>query len=99
MDWKTREHIEKSLDEMIEKPNLVKSIEWLRKQVPIASPRELALGYVIGFLEAYSLGVISSAEKRTLTEHEQAMESNTLRGMIKRRVPEILANIVTIFGK
>jgi hypothetical protein len=84
---------------MIEKPDLVKSIEWVKKQVPIVSPRELTLGYVIGFLEAYFLGIVSSTEKRTLTETEQAMESNQLRGIIRRRVPLILANIETILSK
>lgn len=57
MDERARGFIEKMIDDMVEKGDLVGVLGWIEEETPISSFRDLALGYMIGGVMAIAPGV------------------------------------------
>jgi hypothetical protein len=93
----TRGYIEKSIDEMLEQEDLLCDIQWIDKEIPISSMRELALGYVIGAIEFVAKSIILLSESKA--EIGENKEGEIIGLMIKRRLPEIVDCIEKAINK
>ena len=92
MDKKRRGIIEAMFDDaMQEYTDIVADIEWIQREIPVSSLRDLALGYFLGVLEtvgdAYSSVPSIISMKIAWGEHHK--DTKTIRRMLKRRLPEI----------
>ena len=89
MDERMRSYIESKMDEVLEKSASLPSIEWVQEEVPISSLRDLALGNDIGMLTALAVTTIRVEMHRGFSPEDY----NTIRGMVKRRLPKIVEKI------
>ena len=95
-----RGFLESILDDALqekEEEGFVAGIEWVQQEIPISSLRELVLGYVIGALEAICYAVATVRKRLSKKEEKEAEE--TIRTMIKRRLPEIMEIIESELGR
>ena len=84
-----RGYIEETIDEIIEKEAIFTNIEWIRQEIPVASFRDLALGYIIGGIVSTAVLMISIGERRPISDEEK----HEIRAMLKGRLSEILERI------
>jgi len=84
-----RGYIEETIDEIIEKEAIFTNIEWIRQEIPVASFRDLALGYIIGGIVSTAVLMISIGERRPISDEEK----HEIRAMVKGRLSEILERI------
>lgn len=84
-----RGYIEETIDEIIEKEAIFTNIEWVRQEIPVASFRDLALGYIIGGIMSTAVLMISIGERRPISDGEK----QEIRTMVKGRLSEILERI------
>ena len=91
MEDETRGFIESTVDEILGE-EVVPEIEWIREEIPISSFRDILLGYLIGLLSATSTLFAYLRPKRISREKEEKIDE-TIRTMIKRRLPEIVEKI------
>jgi hypothetical protein len=100
MKENTRGVIEKELDELFGDEPIVEDIKWVEKEIPISSIKDLALGYAIGFMIAFSFSLIGAMERRRkISEEEEKEEEEQVETMIRRRLPEIMKCIETELGR
>lgn len=95
MDEKTRGFIERSLDEVLAEGVISGSVNWIQGEIPIKSLRDVALGYIIGSVERFANTVIMLTEKTEVTLEDQ----DEIRGIMKRRIPEIMQKILSELGR
>lgn len=94
MDMKTRGAIETAWDTYL-KAEIIPEINWVEKEIPISSLKELMLGYVLGQMEALAIEAIRLlTRKMSSKEDDYAVES-----MLKRRLPEIMEKIERELGR
>lgn len=94
MDKTMRGYIESAIDELIEETQIIPSIDWVQQEIPISSFRDVVTGYAIGTLETMAVACI-----RIRTGKLSEEEKTTIRGMLKRRLPEIMQKIERELGK
>lgn len=89
MDDATRGFVESMIDRAM-MADILPDVEWIGQQIPISSLRDLALGYFAGLSDAYS-HAISTLDRNGIIPSEE--DKQTIRGMIRRRLPEIVEKI------
>lgn len=95
MDEMTRSYIESSMDQVLRKSASLPSIEWVKDEVPISSLRDLAIGNDIGQLTALAVTTI-----RLATAYRFSIEDyETIREMVKQRLPKIIEKIERELGR
>lgn len=112
MDAKTRGHIEKMIDELVEEFEVAPIIQWLKQLLPIKSLEDAVFGYKIGEILAFARagvfylilisGSISKKEliRRYAPEGEVPEEDkNEIIKMVERRIPQIREKIAREFGR
>lgn len=88
MDDVTRGYIESVMDDIL-KEDVLKDIEWTEKEIPISSMKDLVIGYLCGILDAFAVLTASTRARKGVTENDM----NEIRGMVKRRLPEIVQKV------
>ena len=88
MDERTRSYIESKMDMVLEKSPSLPYVEWVQKEVPISSLRDLALGCDIGMLTSHAIVTVRFETGRCSLE-----DLSTIREMVKRRLPKIVEKI------
>ena len=85
MDERVRGYIESMFDRGM-KREFASAIGWIEQEMPISSLRDLILGYVLGTFRTLAIGAVT-----TLTQQEVSDEdSDAIRTILKRRLPEIV---------
>lgn len=105
LDRRTRGFIEKGLDEVLE-TDITNGMRWIPDIMPLRSPEELALGYVLGSLTGWAHNVIkirriarisktkTPDEIMKLTREDVSEKDATeIRDMLIRRILDIVAII------
>jgi hypothetical protein len=88
LDDETRGFIEKVIDGALE-TDLLGAVDWIRKEIPISSVKDLTFGFHVGLMYGNGIGFISLASHG----HTQPEDLDYLEAMIKRRFPELLEKI------
>lgn len=94
MDERARGFIEKMIDDMVEKGDLVGVLGWIEEETPISSFRDLALGYMIGGVMAIAPALVFLWGERFTDEDKLEM-----REIIRRRLPEFIQRIERELGR
>ena len=89
MDELVRGYIEETIDEIIEKEAIFTNIEWIKQEIPIASFRDLALGYIIVGIVSTAVLMIFIGQRRSISDKEK----HEIRAMLKGRLSEMLERI------
>jgi signal recognition particle GTPase len=97
LDEKTRGFLEKAIDDIMTE-EYIPSISWVQDEMPIKSLGEVAIGYVIGGIEAAAT-LITQMSKRNRSEKEVKEDEEEIRALLKRRLPEIVEKVNTELGK
>lgn len=99
-----RGYLESTLDELIQEADLLSSVAWLQREkdeivqatgIEWSPLKNLAVGYAIGSLELLLRGVIKLSEQHGCSEEDIRI----VRGMLRRRLPEIAEKIVAELHK
>ena len=88
MDDETRGFIEKVIDGALE-TDLLGAVDWIRKEIPLSSVKDLTFGFQVGLIYGNCMGFISLASHG----HTTAEDLLSLEAMLKRRFPELLEKI------
>jgi hypothetical protein len=71
MDNATRGFLEWLLDKGLEIKDIAKEVLWIENEIPLQSPRDLVLGYVIGLFDgATRLTTLKQTKTRKLEEED-----------------------------
>ena len=88
MDVKTRGAIETAWD-MYLKLEIIPEINWVEKEMPISTLKELMLGYVLGQMDVLAIEAIRLLTRQTSSKKD----TDAVKSMLKRRLPEIVEKI------
>lgn len=89
MDDATRGFIENSVDNLLNR-EILQRIEWIQRETPISSLRDVALGYIVLSIEALAEGaVMMNHPEYRISEKDK----EDIRSIIKRRLPDIFEKI------
>jgi len=84
----TRGAIESALDKVFAE-EIISYVQWVKREIPIKSLRDVALGYVIGTTRGLAVAFIVMAEQRPITDEDKT----DIETIIRRRLPEITKKI------
>ena len=70
-------------------PNYTSSVEWIEQEMPISSLRDFILGYVISGFRALATGAVMALTGQAVSDED----TDVIRTMLKRRLPEIVEKI------
>jgi len=91
LDDDIRGFLEKGIDRLMKDEWNLDKIKWIPETIPIKSLNEVALGIVLGKTLRFAREVIL-----TISEAEPTVEDEReIRGMLKRRIPEIMERITS----
>lgn len=83
MDAETRGPIEKHLDYLISSMDMTNTIRWVLREIPVHSPEDFALGYLIGFSMKHAYDI--AYHKKVIKK----LDENREREFGKERMKEI----------
>jgi len=93
LDEETRGFIEKMLDGVIDL-DLIRSVKWVKDEIPTSCARDLALGYALGTADALAIATVKFGIRKSCS----AQDLKDIREMIKRRLPEFIEKITREIG-
>ena len=75
--------------------SITSTVNWVKEEMPIKSMREVAIGFMIGAIKLSVLAICSvdGTERKDSQELEE-----TIKGIMKRRLPEIVKKIDSELG-
>lgn len=74
---------------------LSRDITWVHQEMPVSSIRDLILGHVIGMLYSQARITVTLQTRSKVTDEDD----ETIKIMLKRRLPEIIQKINKSLGR
>jgi len=92
MDEVARGYIESVIDDLL-KYDVVPNVEWLGGEATIKSLSDLALGYMVGGVQAFAVSMLSVTSLYKGSRGVSEEDRTEVRAIIKRRIPEFVQKI------
>jgi hypothetical protein len=92
LDAETRGLIEKGIDTMLQEASqedgLKQEVKWVEDEILIKSPRDLMIGWLLGWMQAFSQSICLLA-KRRFTEKQEEEDNQEILTILRQKLSEV----------